>query len=76
MRVAFLGLSEARKRWPHQVESWHVSAEYLTLLESKLAGKRYLKDWHFVRAFSQEELYTYAHSDCTEMTRAQVHEMW
>lgn len=36
--------------------------EYLELLETKQAGKRYLKDWHFVHAFKDHEpVYTYVH---------------
>lgn len=43
------------------------TGEYLDLLEHKRAGKCYLKDWHFVHAFSQEELYTYG--ICTDGDR-------
>lgn len=33
--------------------------EYLGLLETQQAGKRYLKDWHFVHAFKDSPVYTY-----------------
>uniref|UniRef100_M4BH59 Uncharacterized protein n=1 Tax=Hyaloperonospora arabidopsidis (strain Emoy2) TaxID=559515 RepID=M4BH59_HYAAE len=37
----------AEHRWEMRLD------EYLDLIESKTAGKKYLKDWHFVHAFGQ-----------------------
>ncbi|CAI5741856.1 unnamed protein product [Hyaloperonospora brassicae] len=38
----------AQDRWEMQLD------EYLDLIESKTAGKNYLKDWHFVHAFGHD----------------------
>lgn len=39
--------------------------EYVALLKTRQAGKRYLKDWHFVHAFQDARVYTcVALSDC------------
>ncbi|KAI9995190.1 hypothetical protein PInf_012240 [Phytophthora infestans] len=38
----------AENRWTMRLD------EYLDLVESKMAGKKYLKDWHFVHAFGHD----------------------
>lgn len=35
-----------------------LTADYVTLLENKTAGRQYLKDWHLVQAFPKDPVYT------------------
>lgn len=51
-------LWEGDSQWMAHALSCVIIADYVTLLESKTAGRQYLKDWHLVQAFPNDPVYT------------------